>query len=1042
MYTNRYGGFHQTSQAAGGGQARSPGGQRLAQFFKALHVLLLVALFSALLPVRSASADDQRVTISADTVDGAALAAFWTRLKRENSRESARQMEAIVLDEYMIITPPSPKLSQALAELKRKYRAAIGYDQPPGSKADTLSNQQLLHILLDTASGIPALQPKFKDVWEEIKNPNRFVGDQPTIQLAANASNYSLDRHLRLVYEQQLRTLKRKAREQPPVAQLYDEFFKADLGVGINEFNAKAFYEEHPYLAPPNLRENIQPDGSVTLSLNELRTMARGEFDKINNSIDDMQDTLVDITAQQASLVEFMEDQQARQEAEEQAEEAARAYQEKIQAAESGIYVISTLIGFIDEDAGHQVEVVASSLLQIGDALSGWSKAIAGLNTLEALTSLSTVVMTGNVLGAVMNIVSLFGSSGPTPEQMILEEIGKLREQVNELRVEMHERFDRIDETLNEIYSTMQDRFDKLDLELGKINGNLAEIQKTLVGLDLRLSRMERNSFEFLDAVGRRPLLNAINGAIGYKERTGLDMPYQPQFVTFENDFHTWGTINAYDALSAGPTQRDYRDSQVLAELEAYPLDANLNYLNGWLLAHGMPPFANKRLPGSRDWLYASRAYAQLGMDWPEHLRRIDPQRQASLDAVGNELERAMQTIGTMTVRSSTGVTDTETLYTRIVDYYSTKFDQLNTSLVSTERRYVNDVRTDLDRPVAFNLFGGLDQTLAYTATDFIAMTCSDTSANDLPTPANLKNLLPGYNRYTLAEYLRVSEITVCLEGRWINEYEVCREGPGGGEICEPYGTPQAYLTLEIDDVEMAARFVNGQRAVKILSPSSISQIAAIWGSYYKPAFEAQFAAPLALASQPPAAQAQYAATSEALTAALVNYQRAFYGRVLGGLNGQNTDNLRPDSIELGGAKKLLESFVALGLPHAAGNDDFLRSLLYSNQSLVDDQQVVAAYAAGLSGLQAITAQADEVDLTRNPRVVVMTAGSKRYEAIDDLLAQYTDAIADETYTPTIDLVVHARQDMRLAQRIAGIDVPDPDPAPSDYTVFLPLMRR
>ena len=61
--------------------------------------------------------------------------------------------------------------------------------------------------------------------------------------------------------------------------------------------------------------------------------------------------------------------------------------------------------------------------------------------------------MTGNVLGAVMNIeISLFGDSEPSPEQMILEEIGKLRQEVNQLRIEMHDRFDRIDEELNEIY--------------------------------------------------------------------------------------------------------------------------------------------------------------------------------------------------------------------------------------------------------------------------------------------------------------------------------------------------------------------------------------------------------------------------------------------------------------------------------------------------------------------------------------------------------------------------------------------------------------
>jgi hypothetical protein len=113
--------------------------------------------------------------------------------------------------------------------------------------------------------------------------------------------------------------------------------------------------------------------------------------------------------------------------------------------------------------------VIGSSIVQVADAYTSWTKAVAGLGTLDALTSLSTAAMTGNVISAVLNVVSLFGAGQPTPEQMILEQIGKLREQVSELRSEMHDRFDRVDQQLNTIYTTMQDRFDKIDLRLGKI---------------------------------------------------------------------------------------------------------------------------------------------------------------------------------------------------------------------------------------------------------------------------------------------------------------------------------------------------------------------------------------------------------------------------------------------------------------------------------------------------------------------------------------------------------------------------------------------
>ncbi len=113
------------------------------------------------------------------------------------------------------------------------------------------------------------------------------------------------------------------------------------------------------------------------------------------------------------------------------------------------------------------------------------------------------------MLGVAMQVMSLFGPDQPAPDQMILEEIGKLRQQVGELRNEMHDRFDRVDRQLDSIYTTMQTRFDLIDVQLGKINGSLADIQDTLMTLDNTLARIERNNFEFLDAGFRRDFANA-----------------------------------------------------------------------------------------------------------------------------------------------------------------------------------------------------------------------------------------------------------------------------------------------------------------------------------------------------------------------------------------------------------------------------------------------------------------------------------------------------------------------------------------------------
>jgi hypothetical protein len=599
---------------------------------------------------------------------------------------------------------------------------------------------------------------------------------------------------------------------------------------------------------------------------------------------------------------------------------------------------------------------------------------------------------------------------------MILEEIGKLRQQVDQLRTEMHGRFDRIDQGLNLIYPTMHERFDQIDIQLGKINGNIIEVQEALLSLDLQLSRIERNNFELINALGRRPLLEAINGGLGYEERTGASMPYQPDFVAFENTLNSWATLHAFDPVNAGPTQRDYSDSQVLAELSAYPLDSNLNYLNGWMMAHGLLPISNKPLPSPRDWLFASRAYTQLGIEWPEHMQRIDPQRQTAIKEIGIELEAAMHNLSTQLTQA--GPQGNNLLFSTVITHYQNKLDGLDSGLQAIENNFVNEVQGfRLQRAEPFNLYGGLDQPLSYIPPELSNTTCGNApDYGSYALGSNLQALIPNFERYNLAEYMRLGNFAVCLSDEWINPIEYCVYPPQDLPVCHFLADHKSNLTVYFNSVPLIRQTI--YEAEQIMPTEGAERWTRNqWTGFYN--YKGKFEALTTAEVPAPDGAAQLLATvTGQLQERLASYQQELYGRIL---NEMTQGSLKPMATELAGGKALLDGFVSLGLPRAVRNDEFLHAMLFGNQRLVDDSQIIHSYA--LSGTQPL----NEMNLLVNPRLAIGQVADERTAAFQGLVDEYLDAISAETHVEAADYLVNTRRALDLTMRIVELVQPEPD---------------
>lgn len=157
-------------------------------------------------------------------------------------------------------------------------------------------------------------------------------------------------------------------------------------------------------------------------------------------------------------------------------EEAARRQEERRAAFDAAGYrsavdLAATVIGFDDPALGRRIHATNEAVFRVRDAIEAF-EATQGAG---ASVTLASFALTGNVVGASLMLMNAFGDSGPSADEIIIEELGKLREEVQEIRKEMHDRFE-------EIRGEMHQRFDGVHDHLDGIHADTVEAFNVLLG--------------------------------------------------------------------------------------------------------------------------------------------------------------------------------------------------------------------------------------------------------------------------------------------------------------------------------------------------------------------------------------------------------------------------------------------------------------------------------------------------------------------------------------------------------------------------------
>jgi hypothetical protein len=607
-----------------------------------------------------------------------------------------------------------------------------------------------------------------------------------------------------------------------------------------------------------------------------------------------------------ATLQDFIAATAERGRLQQAAEQKRQAYDLQLQASQSGVYLLSTFTGLLDPKLGKTLSVVGTTAIQINQALTNFNVAASTVDTSligSKFTGaqLGSVVLAGNLVGAAMQIASLFQNNS-SPDQIILDQITQLRQQIAQLQTIIVDRFDRIDGQLNQISGSLDNVLRQLTL----IGTDLVQVQTQLFSLQSQVSRLELEIHDWLRNSDRIPLLTGINTALGYEQRNGRKMSLA-EFLNYEGLFYTWATVVVKDTTRAGP---DYANDIVAANQLKFPLSSNINYLVQMVSQlFGFPRLVptGTRLVSLNDYLFSASAYYRLILENPDYVNQLPGAigRLKDVASAGRQLKTVLDAMANkdLFLDSSKG----------LVAQYQQKRDALKTAIASYRDNTFLPANTcgsssfDGCIPPGVDFWWSSSQSTTHRPSISVLNGCDG---------AQYGLALPGNDIwYALPTAL------LDADRKLGNQLSLCYQAVFGANCPNGVLRQDRILRVSFRGVEVLAMKVvqtySGCPAV-IRIPTQEPE----WTSNIKPLFENHNNISVSFSS--PWAQN------------VDNTLSAKRSQYYSGVAQEFTKDspVGRAATDLNVAKTLLASFIELATPRTLQGNDYLRSLLYGNQQL------------------------------------------------------------------------------------------------------------
>lgn len=454
----------------------------------------------------------------------------------------------------------------------------------------------------------------------------------------------------------------------------------------------------------------------------------------------------------------------------------AAARQVWIDQAAGAVKLLSVLVGFADRRAGQIVAGTGNAAVQIATAVNNFLPTLAAKGLSAALFSMSGIGLAANVLGAIQTLLPVFSNAGPSPEQQILDEVKVLKQQVGQLRNEMHDRFDRIETALASLYDAMYDQFDVVVKLHQATHAQLEQITADLAEVTTQVDYWGHALFKSAQQAGKDAVITTMNSALDFRVRTHREMTFEnywPAATSLQGSASNGSRVHpqaaSLDAQGLENVLRDYGHFGAISWLNQYAR-ANLGLSRERTATN---------TPSVEFWLLAAEGYKTLLAQNPEVAATISGVTEPVVTS-GEAIQYAVRLFSEP--RPAGSPQRLNPVFTTLLDDYRTTGYAMATKMQEMRLKALNQA-------TGVNIAGKPDQQVPKPAEEPGSVPLCTGTGYTASRPSNVVGL--DLNEMWVASRARAdTPVQTCYHAEWVNETE-----PADPEGDKPYAV---YADLQV----------------------------------------------------------------------------------------------------------------------------------------------------------------------------------------------------------------------------------------------------